>query len=349
MSAPTQSLEIIGGGLAGLALGLALRRADVSVTLHEAGVYPRHRVCGEFIAGLAPATIARLGLAPFLDGARLHRTVAWHTRDRLLRTQTLPSPALGLSRHTLDARLAAAFAAAGGDLRTASRLTPLHPQPGRVFAAGRRPGKTAWLGLKIHARRLPLARDLELHLGGGAYVGLCGIENDGVNLCGLFRQRPGLAPAAAPPAPRSALLLDYLDACGLAVLAARLRAAEPDETSFCAVAALDFQTVAPAAAGRISLGDHYAMTPPFTGNGMAMAFQSAETALDPLLAYARGAISWNETCAEVSRRLARRFRRRLASAGWLHPFLYSARRQRWLSAASRIRLPPLRPLYHLIH
>ena len=59
-----RGVEIVGGGLAGLSLGLALRRAGVPVTLHEAGEYPRHRVCGEFIAGLDERTRARLGLDP---------------------------------------------------------------------------------------------------------------------------------------------------------------------------------------------------------------------------------------------------------------------------------------------
>ena len=111
-------IEIVGGGLAGLALGLALRRADVPVTLFDAGRYPRHRVCGDFIAGLSPDTIARLGLAPFLTDALHHRTVGWYHRARLIRVQQLPAPALGLSRHALDARLATAFVAAGGDLRS---------------------------------------------------------------------------------------------------------------------------------------------------------------------------------------------------------------------------------------
>ena len=47
-----QPIEIVGGGLAGLSLGLALRQQDIPVTLFEAGSYPRHRVCGEFITGL---------------------------------------------------------------------------------------------------------------------------------------------------------------------------------------------------------------------------------------------------------------------------------------------------------
>src|SRR3954468_15487364 len=106
-----RSIEIIGGGLGGLALGLALRRADVPVTVFEAGNYPRHRVCGEFITGLQPATAARLGLTPLLAGARPHREVAWFRDGKLLCRQTLPEIAWAISRYELDARLADAFVA----------------------------------------------------------------------------------------------------------------------------------------------------------------------------------------------------------------------------------------------
>jgi flavin-dependent dehydrogenase len=117
-----QPIEIIGGGLAGLSLGLALRRHDVPVTLHEAGEYPRHRVCGEFIAGLADSTIERLGLGPELRGALQHADVAWSIGGRTPRIQRLPAPALALSRHALDARLAQRFVANGGKLHVQSRF-----------------------------------------------------------------------------------------------------------------------------------------------------------------------------------------------------------------------------------
>ena len=334
-------IEIVGGGLAGLSLGLALRREHVPVTLHEAGSYPRHRVCGEFISGLAPATIGRLGLEPFLRDALAHRDVAWFADGELRHVQRLPSPALGISRHVLDARLADAFTAAGGELHVNSRCTDLAPTVGRVFATGRRTGRPAWLGLKFHARHLELARDLELHLGEHAYVGLARVDADTVNVCGLFQRRP-----LAARGPR--LLLHYLRACGLAALAQRIEASEIDSSSVCAVAALDFER-RPQPADRIHLGDACALIPPFTGNGMAMAFQSAELALPPLLAFARGESGWGETCRAVNSALRRRFRVRLASANALHPFLLQPRRQRWLMSLSRARLLPFRPLYAALH
>jgi 2-polyprenyl-6-methoxyphenol hydroxylase-like FAD-dependent oxidoreductase len=348
MSSPKHHIEIVGGGLAGLSLGLALRRAGVPVTVYEAGDYPRHRVCGEFIVGLDDTTIGRLELTPLLADARRHRSVAWFDRQAFIREQTLPAPALGLSRHVLDARLAAAFVAAGGDLRTKSRVDCAPAPPGRVFSSGRRRNGTGLLGLKVHVRGLALARDLELHLGEGAYVGLAGVENGAVNLCGLFRHRTGLAPTGSREHQPANLLFAYLAAAGLDALGARLRDAEIEADSFCAIAAVDFAG-APVPSGRIRLGDAYAMIPPFTGNGMAMAFQSAHLALDSLLAYSRDGRSWSEAVQLVAERLHRRFRLRLGCANALQPFLFEARRQRWLISAHRAGVLPLRPLYRLTH
>ncbi len=341
MNAPLP-LEIIGGGLAGLSLGHALARAGVAVTLHEAGSYPRHRVCGEFITGLSAVTIDRLGLEPALRGALKHDAVAWSIAGAAPQVQRLPAPALGLSRHVLDARLAQAFQAAGGELRTHSRMLDLSTRPGRVLATGRRrAAEPRWLGLKVHVRGLALVRDLEMHLGTDAYVGLARVEDGAINVCGLFRRREvsGRGPA---------LLLGYLTAAGLSSVASRLAAAELDAGSFCAVAALEFDPrVRPTP--DLCLGDASAMIPPFTGNGMAMAFQSAEAALSPLLAYAHGECTWAAARRATHRAIRGRFRMRLASAGLLHPFLLAPRRQRWFAALGRARLLPFGPLYATLH
>lgn len=334
-------IEIVGGGLAGLSLGLALRGAGVPVTIFEAGDYPRHRVCGEFIAGLTASTIETLGLASFLADALRHHEVAWFVRERPIRIQRLPSPAFGISRYALDARLAAAFVAAGGRLQTRTRVAENETAEGRIVATGRRRGVSSWIGLKFHVSSLDLARELELHLGEQAYVGLGRIEDGRVNVCGLFRRRP--LSARGP-----GLLLSYLRAAGLHVLADRLARAEPEAASCCAVAAVGFDASVPSD-DRLMLGDACAMIPPFTGNGMAMAFQSAELALAPLVDYARGEAGWSEACRLIHAALARRFRIRLASAQALHPFLLRPRRQKLLGALTRAQLLPLRPLYELLH
>lgn len=336
-------VEIIGGGLAGLSLGLSLRRADVSVTVIEAGTYPRHRVCGEFITGLSASTIDRLGLASFLSDARLHREVTWFLRERPLRHQTLAEPAFALSRHALDQRLANAFTAAGGDLRTHTRADLTATPDGRVFATGRRPARPEWIGLKCHAFDLPLVSELELHLGDHAYVGLCAVEDGRINISGLFRQRADLQNLA-----RETALVTYLRATGLNALTDRLATAVIDPASYSAIAGLGFSKPS-THTDRIVIGDTYAMIPPFTGHGMAMAFQSAEHALDPLLAWSRGDTPWSDTLRTVQQRLRSLFRVRLASASALHPFLFRPSRQRLLATASRLQLLPMEPLYALTH
>lgn len=339
---PHQPITIVGGGLAGLSLGLALRRAAVPVTIYEAGVYPRHRVCGEFMTGLSGETIARLGLGPILSGAPSYREVAWFWRAQELRRQSLASPALGISRYRIDERLAAAFTSAGGELRSHTRL-PIDVAPrGHVFATGRRPARPAWIGLKCHALNLELVAELELHLGEQAYVGLCAVEAGRVNVSGLFRLRPGLELS------REQALPAYLRAVGLDALAARLAAVAIDQASYSAVAGLGFS--APSRrTDRMEIGDTYAMIPPFTGHGMAMAFQGAEQALDPLLAWSRGEAAWAETLRAVRARLRQLFRVRLISAATLHPFLVNPVGQRGLATASRLGLLPFDSLYQLTH
>jgi 2-polyprenyl-6-methoxyphenol hydroxylase-like FAD-dependent oxidoreductase len=334
---PVHPIEIVGGGLAGLSLGLALRRSGVPVTLFEAGRYPRHRVCGEFISGLDGRTVDRLGLRDILIDACPHRTVTYHHRERPLRPFCLPAIAWGISRHTLDARVAGAFAAAGGDLRTDTRMPEADAPPGRVFTSGRKPRGPCWVGLKAHVHNLPLASDLEIHLGDRAYIGLSRVETGAVNVCGMFAHRKLAARGVE-------LIPAYLAAAGMAALAERLRASEIDRASFCTMAAtLGDQRVS--SPDRIRIGDACATIPAFTGNGLAMALQGAELAAGPLRAYASGQASWEESVKAIAHAQDRRFRRRLKVAAWLQPFFLEPKRQALVAALFRFRLIPIRAFY----
>jgi flavin-dependent dehydrogenase len=339
-------ITIIGGGLAGLAAGAALARHGAKVTLCEAGRLPRPRVCGEFISGLKPNVVERLALAPHLRDAALNRTTGWHVGGRLRWAATLPEPALGLSRPTLEARLLRDFAAAGGEMRLNERVQiSAIPEnsAGLVWAAGRRPDSASvWLGLKIHCHHLPLGHDLELHLGKSCYVGATRIENGRVNVCGLFRAQPDLR------APRESLLLTYLTACGLEKFATRVADGDPDPASAAAVSGLDF-TRTWREQNRLSLGDHYAPIPPYTGHGMALALESAACALDPLLAYARGEIAWPETVHAVRREISTAQDLRLRWARRLHPWLLHPAGQKILLTLAATRLLPFQFFYHATH
>src|SRR5499427_3548848 len=96
-------ITIVGGGLAGLTLGIGLRRHEVPVTILEAGRYPRHRVCGEFISGGGLEVLNQLKLRPLLEdaGAVPAVTARFISGSNCSPMRRLAAPALCLSRYSL--------------------------------------------------------------------------------------------------------------------------------------------------------------------------------------------------------------------------------------------------------
>jgi hypothetical protein len=358
-------ITIIGGGLAGLTLGIGLRQRGIPVTIWEAGRYPRHRVCGEFISGNGQHVLERLGLRSKLEqaGAIQLRTVQFITGDNRSPIRELP-PAIGLSRYDLDHLLATEFQNLGGELREGERwikepskrvgqaFQPASsgdfPVPGSskenanteleagklrepagwkayptregiVHASGRRAQPTEdgyrWFGLKIHARNVKLATDLEMHVARDSYVGVNRINNDEINVCGLFRSRPGEAPSD-----RGMYLLRGATGSSLQD---RLKNAIFDEQSFCSVAGLSLKRHRASDAEELCIGDALTMIPPVTGNGMSMAFESAELAIAPLETYSRGELTWQRARQMITHACDRAFAPRLRWAHWLQHLMFS--------------------------
>ena len=341
MASGLKEITIAGGGLAGLSLGIALRQRGVPVALSEAGCYPRHRVCGEFINGVTMETLQELGIGELFHDARRHRSTQWFVRERKIYDAKLPQAALGISRHTLDQRLAAEFERLGGELRTGSRMAR-EGREGLVWAAGRRAERGSdWLGLKVHLMDLAMEADLELHIGEAGYLGLAPVEGVRVNACGLFRKRSELKGKGAE------LLWQYLEKNRLERLAARLREAGRDESSFTGVSAFRFGRQ-DLDEGPCVLGDAERMIPPFTGNGMSMAFEAAEAALEPMVAYAAGQTRWSEVVVALRERLRKKFRKRMVAARLLHPFLLSVPGHTLLALTARTGLLPFNALFRLL-
>jgi len=335
-----RNVVIAGGGLAGLSLAIGLRRRGVPVEVREAERYPRHRVCGEFISGVTADTLSQLGIHEVFTDARRHRGNVWFHRDREIHRGALPEPALGISRHRLDLRLKQLFEQSGGIVREGTRVTR-ESTTGVVWAAGRIAGESPWIGLKCHFSRLPMLDDLEMHLGDTGYAGLAGIEEGRVNVCGLFRIDKSLR-GKGPD-----LLTAYLRQSGLGALADRLATAEADESSFTGVSSFTLGWQRETAAG-LSIGDAAAMIPPFTGNGMSMAFESAAISLDPIASWSEGRLSWDATTTEVTAALHKRFQRRIQAARVMQGVLERPLGRGLLHALGRTGLLPFRPLLSLV-
>lgn len=333
-------ITIAGGGLAGLALASALRLRGVPVIVLEAGTYPRHRVCGEFISGVTTETLTTLGIKELFEDALRHRTLAWYESGRLIHRDHFAIPALGISRYLLDERLRCHVAGLGAEVRTGIRARP-EPNDGLVWTAGRRPSKGSWIGLKAHVRHLPKTADLEMHAGKNGYAGLSSVEDGWTNVCGLFQLDRSMHEHGAD------LLPAYLDAGGNRDLANALRTSEWRDGSFSAVAGFELgrQTPLP---GLLALGDAESMIPPFTGNGMSMAFQAAECAIGPLVAWSRGEQSWHAAANAIRALVRRRFKRRLAVAGALHPILLGDSGKSLLQSLACARLLPFQQMLALV-
>jgi 2-polyprenyl-6-methoxyphenol hydroxylase-like FAD-dependent oxidoreductase len=335
----SRPVTIIGGGLSGLTLGIGLRQRDVPVTIHESGDYPRHRVCGEFISGRGQLVLDRLGLlADFKSaGAIYARTAMFISGAAKSPSRELATPALCLSRYKMDALLAAKFQELGGHLRVRSRwnrdtdtlkrehqtfggdantLKRKHQTPGDegvVSATGRRlqpaENEIRWFGVKVHvtgASPVNLEADLEMHVSPDGYVGVNRINDGQINVCGLFRARPEKQRAESK--------VDWLLGQHDSPLRERLNNAQFDTQSFCSVAGIQLKPRRASTHDECSVGDALTMTPPVTGNGMSMAFESAEMALGPVAAYSRGEISWIEAKRQIAAHCDAAFSRRLAWA-----------------------------------
>jgi len=303
-----REITIIGGGLAGLTLGIALRERGIGVNLWEAGAYPRHRVCGEFISGNGLAVLRRLGLWDSLlkAGASKAQSVGL-CFGRKLRKYELPEPALCLSRFHLDHFLAARLEALGGSVKTGARYNGPWETDGLVRGTGRQARAEEkdwhWYGLKAHARDVSLEADLEMHYASQAYVGLCRLNEQTVNVCGLFRRK------ASDPKPGRGLPEKLRGTAGT-LLFDRLQEAKWEYDSVCAVAGLSFGPLPSLEEMPCCVGDVFRMIPPLTGNGMSIAFESAELATAPLVDYAEGRSSWCEARAEMARQYSKAFRAR---------------------------------------
>ncbi|MEM9280886.1 MAG: FAD-dependent monooxygenase [Verrucomicrobiota bacterium] len=318
-------IQIVGGGLAGLLLGIRLLREGVPVTLVEAGQYPRHRICGEFLSGNGVRILEENGLLePLLErGARRASQVAFYSSTKLLQQFEIPDPAICISRFQFDQALVDSFQRAGGELITGMRFRPQEGQgdTGVVWAIGRNqknrdPQGWRWFGLKMHAQAVELEADLEMHLHENAYIGLCRVEGGSVNLCGLFRNRPGEPDAFRRP------MEEVLSGPIGSILNERTSNAKFLPETRCAVGGLDLLPKKAVDHSTCRVGDSVTMIPPLTGNGMSMALESADASTAPLASYSRGGISWEQARALAASSMDQRFESRLYWARLLQRFLF---------------------------
>lgn len=186
-----RTVHVVGGGPAGAMAALAAVREGAAVRIFEKSVFPRHKVCGEF---LSPAILTVLGRAgcerAFLKlRPAVLREMQLHFGSRVIRHQ-LPEPAYGLSRYELDRLLLRHAASVGAEVGR-EQWTAAAEGATVIHAAGRRsvaPTGDRLFGFKAHFSG-PINDAVELHFFDDCYVGVSAIEGGATNVCGLAPER----------------------------------------------------------------------------------------------------------------------------------------------------------------
>lgn len=292
---------VVGAGPAGSATAIGLARAGAKLLLLERARETGDALCGGFLSWQTLVRIEALGINPTALGGQAVRCVRLFAGKRRSET-ALPGEAMGLSRRRLDSALQAAAVAAGAGLERGIHATALESgavqardgatltAPSIFLAAGKHgfrgfPREPAeWqradpvMGLRIRLPPHPsldrLVGDaVELHLFDRGYAGLVRQEDGSGNLC-LAAHKSRLDKAGGDPA-------ELLRALGeeLPCLGERLAHAEWSR----AVDAIGHVPygwrTADTAPGLFRLGDQAGVIPSLAGEGMGLAFASAEAAV----------------------------------------------------------------------
>ncbi len=299
---------VIGGGVAGCAAAIALRRKGRSVTLIEREPTPRHKVCGEFLSGEALADLRALGI----DVAALGAVPIPYVRLAAARRAAeapLPFPAASLTRKALDTALIAEAIAAGVRVERGRSVQALSRSayglwqatlddgavceaPTAFLATGKhdlrgyaRPkDPQRWVAFKMYYRLAPaqaaeLARASELMLYPGGYGGIQPVEGGIANLCWVVQHR-----YLARVGHRWDKLLAKMQ-LDCPHLAMRLAGAEPLLEKPIAITHIPYGHMRRATQdGLYCIGDQAAVIPSFTGDGISIALHSARCATAALLA-----------------------------------------------------------------
>jgi 2-polyprenyl-6-methoxyphenol hydroxylase-like FAD-dependent oxidoreductase len=330
-----KELRIIGGGLAGLSLGIGLRKRGVPVQLIEKGTYPQHKVCGEFISGVQDAHLQELGILRLLDDAQLLERMEWWIDGVCVTSEELPTAARGIARSVLDLRLADYFVEMGGDLKIQTTWRG-SSEEGIIRATGKsKKGGKKWIGLKAHYEGVAVD-SLEMHSGSSGYAGIAAISEKKVNVSALFEMQKGLG--------GERVLENYMVANGMGYLVERLDQARRDDESVSAIAGFSFGEQD--SEGEFAVGDAQYSIPPFTGNGMSMALESSAMALPYLEAFSSGTMTWENACAEYRKTKHDYFKKRCCLAAGLHPLFFNKLSQAAMSGLGKRSLFPTSFLFN---
>ena len=284
-------VAVVGAGPAGSTLAALLASRGARVAVFDRDAFPRDKLCGEFLSYDALPILQPLGVVEAIDRAgapAIDRCRVVGSR----RTYELgfPHPARGVSRFFFDDLLIRTAAEKGAERRDGIIVTSLAELQAKVIVG-------AWgrwgrfdqqlqrgfvkdhthrnFGFKRHYvatanRQPPTAnRTIDLYSFKNGYLGVNAVEGNITNICGLVH-----ASRLANHKGRWDAFVETIrhEEPRLEELYARY---EPAQENFLSSEPVIFRARSAVEGGIFMIGDASGVIDPLTGNGMAMAIQSA--------------------------------------------------------------------------
>jgi menaquinone-9 beta-reductase len=285
-------VAIIGAGPAGSTLAALLASRGVRVTLFDKEAFPRDKLCGEFLSYDALPILEPLGVLEKIDRAGAPLIERCRVAGARTYEFDFPHPARGVSRLFLDDLLVRTAAARGAIVRTET-VAEL-PKATVIAGAWGRWGrfdqqlarsfvnvKDRNFGFKRHYtanRQPPTANQtIDLYSFSQGYLGVNAIEGGLTNICGLVH-----ASRLAGHKGRWDAFVEQLrtEEPRLEELYGRH---EPAQEHFLSSEPVIFRARSAVEGGVFMIGDASGVIDPLTGNGMAVAIQSALLAAPRIL------------------------------------------------------------------
>lgn len=294
----TADVAIIGAGPAGATLAALLAGRGHDVALVDRDLFPRDKLCGEFLSYDALPLLDGLGLISDLD--RHGTPQIGHCRiigRRGTYEFEFPRPARGVSRMLLDDLLFRSAVESGardfsgwtadsvspdvsltrGEQRATIRARVVigawgrwgrfDTQLGRKFVRDRARRN---FGFKRHYRATtPAAPSIDLYSFDQGYLGVSPVEGGTTNICGLVHASRISGLKGGWETFIDGICRDERQ------LQALYAAHEPAQENFLSSDPVIFRPRSAIESGIIMIGDASGIVDPLTGNGMAMAIQSA--------------------------------------------------------------------------
>ena len=296
---------VIGGGLAGLTAAIHLSKKGVPVQLFEKEVYPKHKVCGEYISREILPYLKSLGIDLLELNPSLINELFYSTRKGKSIKTKLPLGGFGLSRYTLDNFLLKKAKESGAEVFceaviqvkfTANKEFIIQTASGKEYkssivlgAFGKRSGldkklernfikeKSSWLAVKSHYHHPEFPADqVALHNFKGGYCGLSKTETGAINVCYLVSYS-SFKKYKKPELFKEKVLMQNKH------LHKFFNEAEALFEKELSIAQVSFSQKKTVEEHILMLGDAAGLIHPLCGNGMAMAMHSAKIASELIL------------------------------------------------------------------